>query len=166
MIQLLLKRRMAMRPVTKIRTLVLTLFLLLGTIPAIAVERPFALKGAGVATLITDEAGHLIGAVPTGSGTATHLGQWTVSGTVHYTPDSNGVLHSNGEGTLTAANGDKLNIVIEGILDPVAAVDHGVFRFAGGTGRFEGATGTLNFVVSINPVTGGFDLTAVGKLDY
>jgi hypothetical protein len=76
------------------------------------------------------------------------------------------VLHSNGEGTLTAANGDKLNIVIEGILDPVAAVDQGVFRFAGGTGRFEGATGTLNFVVSINPVTGGFDLTAVGKLDY
>lgn len=155
-----------MKPVTKIRTLVLTLFLLLGTIPATAVERPFALKGAGVATLITDEAGHLIGAVPTGSGTATHLGQWTVSGTVHYTPDSNGVLHSNGEGTLTAANGDKLNIVIEGILDPVTAVDQGVFRFAGGTGRFEGATGTLNFVVSINPVTGGFDLTAVGKIDY
>ncbi|HET9711445.1 MAG TPA: hypothetical protein VFP64_06175 [Pyrinomonadaceae bacterium] len=155
-----------MKPVTKISTLVLTLFLLLGTIPASAVERPFALKGTGVATLITDEAGHLIGAVPTGSGTATHLGQWTVNGIVHYIPDSNGVLHSNGEGTLTASNGDKLQFQIEGILDPVAAVDQGVFRFVGGTGRFEGASGTLNFVVSINPITGGFDLTAVGKIDY
>jgi hypothetical protein len=157
---------MAMKPVTKIRTLMLTLALLLGTIPASAVERPFALKGAGVATLITDEAGHLVGAIPTGSGTATYLGQWTVTGTVHYIPDSNGVLHSSGEAALTAANGDKLNFQIEGILDPVAAVDQGVFRFVGGTGRFEGASGTSNFVVSINPLTGGFELTVVGKIDF
>ena len=155
-----------MKHLTKIRTLMLMIFLLLGTIPAIAVERAFALKGTGVATLITDEQGHLIGAIPTGSGTATHLGQWTVSGTVHYTPDSNGVLHSSGESTLTAANGDKLQVEIDGILDPVAAVDQGVFRFVGGTGRFEGASGTCNFVVSINPVTGGFELTVVGKINY
>jgi len=101
-----------------------------------------------------------------GSGTATHLGQWTVTGTVHYTPDSNGVLHSSGEATLTAANGDKLQFQIDGILDPVVGVDQGVFRFVGGTGRFEGTSGTVDFVVSINPVTGGFDLTAVGKIDY
>ena len=150
----------------KIRTLMLTAFLLLGTIPASAVERPFALNGAGVATLITDESGHLIGAIPTGSGTATHLGQWTVNGTVKYTPDENGVLHSSGEAALTAANGDKLQFQIDGILDPVAAVDQGVFRFVGGTGRFEGASGSANFVVHINPLTGGFELTVVGKIDY
>src|ERR1043166_8866098 len=75
-----------MNHLMKIRTLMLTLLLLLGTMPTYAVERPFALKGAGVATLITDESGHLIGAIPTGSGTATHLGQWTVTGIVHYTP--------------------------------------------------------------------------------
>jgi len=155
-----------MKHLPKIRTLMLMTFLLLGTIPATAVERPFALKGAGVATLITDEQGHLIGAVPTGSGTATHLGQWTVTGTVHYIPDSDGVLHSSGAATLIAANGDKLNFEIDGILDPVAAVDQGVFRFVGGTGRFEGASGTSNFVVSINPVTGGFELTVVGKINY
>ena len=100
-------------------------FLLLGTIPASAVERPFALNGTGVATLITDESGHLIGAIPTGSGPATHLGDWTVARTVHYTPDSNGVLRSSGEAALTAANGDKLNFQIDGTLDPVAAVDQG-----------------------------------------
>ena len=155
-----------MKRFTKIRTLLPVLFLLLGTIPVSAAERPFALSGSGVATLITNEAGMPIGAIPTGSGTATHLGQWTVTGTVHYTPDNNGVLHSSGEASLIAANGDQLRFQIDGILDPVAAVDQGVFRFVGGTGRFEGATGEANFVVSINPLTGGFELTIVGKIDY
>jgi len=156
-----------MKGFTKIRTLTLMLLLLLGTtIPASAVERPFALNGTGVATLVTDGAGHLIGAIPTGSGTATYLGQWTVSGNVAYTPDANGVLHSSGNATITAANGDTLQTQIDGILDPVAAMDQGVFRFVGGTGRFEGATGEANFVVKINPVTGGFDLTVVGKINF
>ena len=155
-----------MKHFTKIRTLMLTLLLLLGTMPAFAVERPFALHGSGVATLITDPSGLPIGAVATGSGTATHLGQWTVIGNPKYTPDANGVLHSSGEATLTAANGDKLQIQIDGILDPVAGVDQGVFYFLGGTGRFEGASGSANFVVNINPVTGGFDLTVVGRIDY
>jgi len=70
-----------MKYFTKIRTLMFVTLLLLGTIPVSAVERPFAMKGTGVATLVTDEAGHLSGAVPTGSGTATHLGQWTVTAT-------------------------------------------------------------------------------------
>ena len=155
-----------MKRLTKIRTLMLMTFLLLGTISASAVERPFALNGIGVATLVTDEAGHLIGAIPTGSGTATHLGQWTVTGNVHYIPDSNGVLHSSGDATITAANGDKLQIQIDGILDPVAGMDQGIFHIVGGTGRFEGATGDANFVVTINPLTGGFELTVVGKINY
>ena len=155
-----------MKRFTKIRTLMPILFLLLGTIPVSAVERPFAMKGTGVATLIIDESGNLVGATPTGSGTATHLGQWTVSGNVKYTPDANGVLRSSGEATLTASNGDKLLFQIDGILDPVAAIDQGVFRFVGGTGRFEGASGESKFVVSINPITGGFDLTVVGTINY
>ena len=150
---------------TKIRALMITMFLLLGTIPASAVERPFALRGTGVATLITDESGIPIGAIPTGSGTATHLGQWTVTGNVKYTPD-NGVLRSSGQATITASNGDKLQVEIDGILDPVAGMDQGVFHFVGGTGRFEGVSGSSNFVVTINPITGGFDLTVVGKIDY
>ena len=76
------------------------------------------------------------------------------------------MLHSSGEATLTASNGDKLLFQVDGILDPVAGVDQGFFHFAGGTGQFEGATGDLNFLVTINPVTGGFDLTAVGKINY
>ena len=155
-----------MKRFTKIRTLMPILFLLLGTIPVSAVERPFALSGTGVATLITNEAGMPIGAIPTGSGTATHLGQWTVSGNVKYTPDANGVLHSSGDATIVASNGDKVQIQIEGILDPIAVMDQGIFHIVGGTGRFEGATGDANFVVQLNPLTGGFDLTVVGKINY
>jgi hypothetical protein len=155
-----------MKRLTKIRTLMPILFLLLGTIPVSAVERPFALSGTGVATLITNEQGMPIGAIPTGSGTATHLGQWTVTGNVQYTPDANGVLHSSGQATITAANGDKVQIEIEGILDPVAGMDQGLFHIVGGTGRFEGASGDANFVVQLNPLTGGFDLTVVGKINY
>ena len=154
-----------MKRFNKIRTLMPILFLLLGTIPASAVERPLALNGVGVAPLITDESGNLIGANPTASGTATYLGQWTVAGTVKYTPD-NGVLRSSGEATIIAANGDKLRVEIDGILDPIAGVDQGVFRFVGGTGRFEGVSGAANFVVTINPLTGGFDLTVVGTINY
>ena len=154
-----------MKRFTKIHALMIALFMLLGTIPASAVERPFALHGSGVATLITDESGLPTGAIATGSGTATHLGQWTVTGNVKYTLD-NGVLRSSGDTTLTASNGDKLQIQIDGILDPVAGVDQGVFHIMGGTGRFEGATGDANFIVTINPVTGGFDLTVVGKINY
>src|SRR5262245_906590 len=113
MSNLLLKRRIVMKGFTKIGTLMATLFLLLGTISASAVERPFALNGTGVATRVTDGSGHLIGAIPTGSGTATHLGQWTVAGNVSYTPDNSGVLRSSGEATLTAANGDKLIVQID-----------------------------------------------------
>ena len=155
-----------MKRFTKIRTLLPILFLLLGTIPVSAVERPFALNGAGVATLITDGSGNLAGALATGSGTATHLGRWTVVGNVTYTPDSNGVLHSGGEAMINAADGDKLRIIIDGILDPVAGVDQGIFHIAGGTGRFENASGDANFVVTLNPLTGGFELTVVGKINY
>jgi len=151
---------------TKTRTLILTLFLLLATIPASAVERPFALNGAGQATLITDESGFPIGAIPTGAGTATHLGQWTVTGNVQYTPDSNGVLHSSGNATIVAANGDKLFVTIDGILDLNAGADQGTFYFVGGTGRFDGVSGSANFVVTLNPLTGGFELTVVGKINY
>ena len=155
-----------MKRFTKIHILMLTLVMLLGTIPVSAVERPFALNGSGVATLIVDPSGNPTGAIATGAGTATHLGQWTVTGNVKYTPDSDGVLHSSGLATLTAANGDKLQFQIDGILDPVAGVDQGVFYIVGGTGRFEGASGSANFVVTLNPLTGGYELTAVGKINY
>jgi len=155
-----------MKRFTKTRSIMLTIFLLLGSIPAAAShDRPFAMNGSGVAAFVTDGAGNIIGANPTGSGTATHLGSWTVAGTVTFTPD-NGQLVSHGEATVTAANGDKLEIVLDGVLDTNTGTDQGIMRFVGGTGRFEGATGSTNYVVTINPITGGFEFTAVGRITY
>jgi hypothetical protein len=162
----LLKRRSLMKRFNNTRTIMLTIVLLLGAIPAAAIERPFALNGKGVAALITDGAGNVIGANVTASGTATHLGLWTTAGSVRYTPDENGVLHSSGEATITAADGDKLDVVVEGVLDPVTFTDHGTFRFVGGTGRFEGASGSSDFVVTLNTLSDGFELTLVGRINF
>ena len=182
-----------MKRIIKIRSLMLTVVLLLGAIPVAATARPFALNGTGLAglplpddpntqrplalkpfslhgtglaTFITDEAGHVIGATTTGSGTATYLGVWTAVGRVTFTPDENGVIRSSGAATITAANGDTLEVVLEGALDPVTGTDQGVFRFVGGTGRFEGASGSADSVVTINPLNGGFDLTLVGRINF
>ena len=93
------------------------------------------------------------------------LGLWTVAGNVTYSPD-NGVLRSGGEATLTAANGDKLEFEIDGVLDPITATDQVVFRFVGGARRFQAASGSADFVVTINPLTGGFELTVVGRINF
>jgi hypothetical protein len=151
-----------------IRIIALAISLLLGSLPVVAAERPFALNGNGVATFITDGAGNIIGANVSGSGTATHLGMWTTAGTVQFTPDPNnpGRILSSALATLTASNGDKLQIALNGSLDPAAGVDMGVIRFVGGTGRFAGASGAGQFVVELNPATGAFKLTMVGAINY
>ena len=45
-------------------------------------------------------------------------------------------------------------------------VGGGLFRITGGTGRFANATGSMNAVVEQNFITGAYELTAVGKIDY
>ena len=150
-----------------IRSIMLTIVLLLGTIPVAAVERPFALTGTGVGEFITNEAGLPISANVTGSGTATHLGLWTTTGTVNYgPPGEDGLIPSSGAATITAANGDKLEVVVQGKLNLGAGTDSGVFTFVGGTGRFAGVSGSADFVVTVNPLTGGFELTMVGRINY
>jgi hypothetical protein len=151
-----------------IRILALAISLLLGSLPVVAAERPFALNGNGASTFITDGAGNIIGANVTVSGTATHLGMFTAVGTVQFTPDPNnpGRILSSGTAIFTASNGDKLRFALNGALDLATGVDMGVFRFVGGTGRFDGAGGAGDFVVELNPATGAFKFTAVGRINY
>jgi hypothetical protein len=150
-----------------IRSLVLTLSLLLGFLPVQAAERPFAWNGSGSSTFFTDASGNLAANV-TVSGTATHLGLWTATGTVHFTPDPNnpGRFLSSASLAVIAANGDKLNITLSGNLDPAAGFDTGPIQFVGGTGRFVGATGSGVFVVELNPATGAFTTTVTGKINF
>jgi hypothetical protein len=149
-----------------IRSLALIISLLLGILPVQAAERPFAWDGSGTATFVTDGSG--VSANVTVSGTATYLGLWTATGTVHFTPDSNnpGRLLSSAALTLTASNGDKLQVLLNGDLDPAAGLDMGAMQFAGGTGRFAGATGAGQIVVELNPATGAFRTTAVARINF
>ena len=150
-----------------IRSIMLIIVLLLGAMPVAAVNRPFALNGTGVGQITTNEAGLPVSAAVTGSGTATHLGLWTTTGTVNYgDPGPDGLLPSSGQASIITANGDKLEVVVQGKLNLATGTDSGTFTFVGGTGRFAAASGSADFVVTLDPVTGGFVLTIVGRINY
>src|ERR1044071_8879013 len=151
-----------------IKTLVLTLTLLAGSVATTATERPFSFNGGGVAVPIVN-AGQVIGIDVTGSGNATHLGQLTTLGKVFFTPDPNDPTQiiPSGEATLTASNGDKLTFVVaDGSQSLITGVGTGHFSFTGGTGRFANARGTISYVVEQNFLTGAYTVTAVGSIDY
>jgi hypothetical protein len=149
--------------------LVLTLTLLVGSLAVTATERPFSLNGTGIAIPVIDGNGNVVGAEPTGSGNATHLGMFTNTGHVDFTPDASNptILHPSGGGVFTAANGDKLNfVIISGALDLTTGIGTGDFAFTGGTGRFANATGRTSGVIQHNVITGAYVLTLVGNIDY
>jgi len=164
-----------MKRIHKLTVLALTAFVLLGSVSVMAIDRPFALNGKGVATFTLNEAGIPTSADVTSSSTATHLGLCTTIGRVNYTPANDpehpGRLLSSGAGTITAANGDTVLIEFSGVLDPPAdgsttGMDKPLFRFVGGTGRFAGASGSAEAVVVVNLLTGALDITMVGNIDY
>ena len=151
------------------KILALTFTLLVGSLAVMATERPFSLNGKGIAIPIVDANGNVVGANPTGSGNATHLGTFTNTGHVNFTPDASNpnILHPDGGGVFTAADGDKLNfVIINGVLDLTTGIGTGDFAFVGGTGRFANATGHTSGVIEQNVVTGAYELTLVGNIDY
>lgn len=161
-----------MKRILNVTSLTLTALILLSTVSVMAVERPFALNARGVATFITDAAGNPVRAEVSSSGTATHLGSTTTVGTITFTPDpaNPGRLLTNGVGTMTGANGDTVQLELNGALVPTpgsaTATDKFDVRFVGGTGRFAGAHGTGTGIVVVNLLTGAFEITIVGDINY
>lgn len=152
-----------------VKFLALTLALLVASLAVTATERPFSANGRGIAVPIFDGNGNLVGVEPTGSGNATHLGLFTNTGKVKFTPDASdpNIMHPTGEGVFTAANGDKLNFIVSGgALNLTTGMGTGDFEFTGGTGRFVNATGHTSAVVEQNFVTGAYEITLVGNIDY
>jgi len=74
-------------------------------------------------------------------GTSSHLGKFTN----HAEGTGFGTLGMAGTGTATAANGDQLFWVLPGATS--------VAEWAGGSGRFEHATGGFNWTPSTEPIT-------------
>ncbi len=152
-----------------VKTFILVFTLLLGTIPVIATERPFASSGNGLAAFITDGAGNVVGANLTLTGNGTHLGQFTGTGTIQFLPDANdpNISHPAGEVTYVAANGDRLPTVIEnGSMDLRTGIATGDMVFQSGTGRFAGVSGRAAIVVEQNFITGAYTFTMVGNINY
>jgi len=168
-----------MKHLFKVRMLMLTALLLMGAFtiasaqrPAtinrpIGVDHPFAFRGAGIATFITDGAGNPTGATITLAGTATNLSLWTGVGELQFAPANPPLISATGQAIFTTDSGDQLSVVLrDGVLDPATALSTGSMQFIGGTGRYTNASGSANYVVTQNLVTGAFETTMVGTLRY
>src|SRR5215510_12418747 len=158
-----------MKRFINIKTLALALILLVGNMPVGAQERPFSCSGKGIATILPGTGVPV--ANVTGTGNGTHLGLFTSAGQVTFNPDANNptLVHPSGQATFTAADGDKLETVFnaaETSMDLTTGIGGGIFHFTGGTGKFANATGSISVVVVQNFITGAYELTAVGKIDY
>jgi hypothetical protein len=126
-----------------------------------AAEKQWLLKGSLETTETQEGAFPFIRVLLTGQGNATKLGLFT------YQLDAAldlRVLHSEASATLIAANGDMIFGVGEGQGTPtgtpgmVSVVE--TFNITGGTGRFDGATGTFTVERLVNRPT----LTSVGTI--
>ena len=102
----------------------------------------------------------------TGSGHATHLGNFTTHYHECFDPATGAV--TDGSFTLTAANGDTILGTYGGQVSPTG--DQTVFAYddpgviTGGTGRFAGASGTVGTSGVVNLATGEYSGTITGSL--
>src|SRR5262245_53471435 len=124
------ERRSPMKRSRNTLSLMLAIFLLLGSLPAVAVERPFGLSGAGNLTFDDPPTS----ATLTASGVATYLGRWTSDGVLSFTPGSaSNLILASGIQTFTAANGDELHATFTNAeLNTTTGIATGVFIFIGG----------------------------------
>jgi hypothetical protein len=115
---------------------------------------PFKGRSSGVVTTVGIDAGVAHTHVE-GEGQATHLGHFTVTGDVDLDL-ATGL--PEGTWTLTAANGDMLFLEMDGHgIDPLHGF--GAFTVVGGTGRFEGATGYYEQIITFGVEPGTTEST-------
>jgi hypothetical protein len=106
-----------------------------------------------------------------GSGVATHLGFTSLSLiiAVDKTPyPTTACVAVNGRGTLVAANGDELFFTKIGTVCPQGDLLPGnfVYSFVGGTGRFQGVTGSGTASGVNDPTTGVITENWKGAISY
>ncbi len=140
-------------------TLVLGIFTSLVSAAPATTRKPVPFKGqsSGLVTTVGFDPVALIAYTHAeGAGQATHLGNFTTSGyvAINFIPGT--VL---GTFTLTAANGDMLFLTMEGGgIDPTHGV--GNFTIVGGTGRFQGATGSYHQEITFAAPGGSAEVIA------
>lgn len=135
---------------------VLAVLTLSGQATAAGQPVPFKGRSSGVVTAVgSDPVAGIAYLHVEGEGQATHLGRFTVTGDVAVTV-ATGI--AQGTWTLTAANGDMLFLAMAGRpgIDPTHGV--GAFTVVGGTGRFRGATGYYEQIITFAVPVGTADI--------
>jgi hypothetical protein len=103
------------------------------------------------ASALVGPPGTVVQTAETGSGNATHLGHFTM--VASETVDFGTLAVTNGQYTLTAANGDTVSGTYSGHIVPGLTGYLVSGPITDGTGRFEGATGFLVWRGTFDPVT-------------
>jgi len=97
-------------------------------------------------------------------GVATHLGNFTHSGTLQLTPTTVPFVFAvSGTSEYTAANGDKLYAILSGTLNVLTGAVSGTDTWDGGTGRFADASGVADLSAQLSP-DGSFLFSLVGVI--
>jgi hypothetical protein len=135
--------------------------------PSAVKQVPFkgVFNATGTAAVIPGDRCPVLTVHIVGPGTATHLGRLTTDQSHCAEPTS--LAFTDGEFTLTAANGDELRGTYFGDfvpLEPPLFTIDGHFTFTGGTGRFAGATGGGDASGVQNLATGDATVTLVGTI--
>jgi hypothetical protein len=142
-----------------------------------SVERPFVIDQAGYTTGIVYSPsfpdGDTFGgrcsqpsqwvSSSAGTGHDTHLGRVTWA-SEHCFQLSAGTF-SDARVVITAANGDQLHATYEGVMTGETTFTDSVV-ITGGTGRFAGATGSVDETGWFDPETGYMEVGGVGTISY
>jgi hypothetical protein len=109
-------------------------------------------------------------ATHTGTCLIAHLGLTVLAEVETVVFDESGVHASGNAVTFTAANGDQLKASETAELSPLDAeggfTSTGAWTFTGGTGRFIGASGRVDFTGSGSVVTSTTESTFQGQIKY
>lgn len=125
-----------------------------------AEQVPFTGTWSGSTVSATPVGENVVLVVSSGSGQTTQLGNMVMT-SPHLTYLDTFVVE--GTQVFTAANGDILNATISGQFVPNAEGNLEatlIGLITGGTGRFEGASGSYDFHIIARPAAFGFDSTA------
>jgi hypothetical protein len=136
---------------TTLTTLIAVTVAALGAAAAVAGnDVPFKGTDTFASALVTPP-GTIVRTVDQGGGIATHLGRFTM--VASETVDFGTGTVTDGRYTLTAANGDTVTGTYGGQILPGLTGYLVSGPVTGGTGRFAGATGTITFHGTFDPLT-------------
>jgi hypothetical protein len=127
--------------------------------PAAALGNPTARPVTGTRTATTTLDLGTGAATTTSSGQLAHIGSYTGQSTEQFIPTSATTFSFAGTVTLVAANGDELFASFTGsgaFTSATTSTSTNTFTITGGTGRFDGASGTLTETIysTIDSVSG------------